>query len=301
MLKHYLEEMFEPTLLYGLSLSVIGVAAAAHYGYFSASLGALAIAGTVLAQISVNVISDYFDYSSGLDLELGLNRKSSLAGGSTLIAKGLIKPRPALALGLLAFVSAAAIGTYLVMLRIQLLPILLIAALSILLYSKYVKRIPYLSEPLCTLNYALMVIGAFIVVAGAQYLSYGVVLMAVSAGILLGGDALYINEVPDSRLDRKYGVKHSVAMLRTARKIAIYYIAMQSAAYFLLVLGVLGGMLPALSLLCLVTFISTPYIFSGLYRSDSKRYGIYLLMHTVSSIIFAILLCAALLWSTVII
>ena len=141
MLRNYLQEMFEPTLLYSLSLAVIGVAASAHYMRFSAFYGSLVIIGAVLAQMSVNVISDYFDYSSGLDRELGLRRQSSLAGGSSLLANGRIKPLPTLFLGLSAFIAAAVIGVYLVYIRVQILPILVLAAFSILLYSKYVKKV----------------------------------------------------------------------------------------------------------------------------------------------------------------
>ena len=293
MIRHYLEEMFEPTLLYGLSLAVFGVAMASHYGAVSLAYGSLAIMGSVLAQISANVISDYFDYSSGLDRELGAGKKDNLSGGSSLMAKGLIKPVPTLFLGLAIFAAAAAIGIHLLLARPQIIPILIIAAFSILLYSKYAKRIPYLSEPLCTLNYTLISLGVFIVASSTFSLPYGLAFALIPAGILLGGDALFVNEVPDAGIDRKYGVRHSAVMLGTGRRIGLYYLSFQVAAYAIVVAGLLSGFIPMLSLITLLTLPTTIYVYNGLRRRNAKKYGEYLFVHTLSAVVFAVLLSAS--------
>lgn len=290
MIKYYLMEMFEPTLLYGLSLAVLGTAAAFHYGYFSLLYAVLVIIGTVLAQMSVNVISDYFDYSSGLDRELVRKKSGELSGGSSLLADGLIKPKYTLVMGHLIFLAAGLIGVYLLYVRIQVLPILIIAVPSILLYAKYVKRIPYLSEPLCTFNYTLIAFGSFVVVSGIYALSYGVAFAFVPAGILLGGDALFVNEVPDRTVDKKYGVKHSAVMLGTSKKIGLYYLAFQSLAYVIMVVGIFFAFVPVFALACLLTLPTTFYVFKGLYSGNSKKYASYLKMHTISSFVFALIL-----------
>ena len=69
MLKHYLAETFEPTLLFGLLNSFLGIAAAAYYGHENFSLAVLVIVGVILAQIAVNLLNDYIDYKSGIDKE----------------------------------------------------------------------------------------------------------------------------------------------------------------------------------------------------------------------------------------
>lgn len=283
-------EMFEPTLLYGLSLAILGVSAAVYYGHFSLLYALLAIAGSVLAQMSVNVISDYFDYSSGLDKELARKKSGQLSGGSSLLAEGKIKPKYTLALGLGVFLIAALIGIYLVYVRIQILPILIVAALSILLYAKYVKKVPYMAEPLCTLNYMLISLGNFIVVAGIFAVSYGLIFSFIPAGILLGGNALFVNEVPDRAIDKKYGVKHSAVMLETSKNIGLYYLAFQSVAYIIIIVGVVIRALPLLSIFTLLTLPSTFYVLGGLYKANSKKYGAYLKMHTLSSFVFALIL-----------
>ncbi len=293
MIRHYLMEMFEPTLLYGFALALLGVAAAYHYGHFLFSYAILVIIGTVLAQMSVNVISDYFDYKSGLDRELVKKKSGNLAGGSSLMAKGLIKPGRTLALGLSTLSIAALIGIYLLYTRIQILPIMVIAAFSIFLYAKYVKRIPYLSEPVCSLNYVLVTFGSFIVVAGASSLTYALVFSFIPAGIMLGGNALFVNEVPDRVVDKKYGVRHSAVMLKTNQKIGIYYLGIQLICFAIIAIGTAAKAIPILAAACFLALPATYYVFKGLYEGDSKNYGRYLQTHTIASVVLALILCAA--------
>lgn len=292
MLRYYLEEMFEPTLLYGLSLAILGIAASEYYGHFNLLYAVLVLLGSVLAQMSVNVISDYFDYSSGLDKELVHNKSGELAGGSSLLADGLIKPRNTLVLGVLIFMFAAVVGLYLLYVRIAILPILIIAAFTIFLYARYVKRIPYLSEPLCTFNYTLISLGSFIVLSGISSLSYDLIFSFVPAGIMLGGNALFVNEVPDRIVDKKYGVKHSAVMLKTNKRIGLYYLGWQAIAYLLLLAGIVIGALPILSLACFLVLPITFSVFKGLYNGDSERYGEYLGAHTLYSFALVLILSA---------
>lgn len=293
MLKHYIEELFEPTLLYGLSLSLLGVSAAVYYGHFSAFLAVLAVAGAVLAQMSVNVISDYFDYSSGLDRELSRSKADQLSGGSSLIASGKIRAGYTLLLGVFVFAIDAVIGAYVVLFyRPELLPVLAVAALSILLYSRYVKRVPYLSELLCSFNYILIAVGSFIVVAGLSAFSLNLLFAFVPAGIMLGGNALFVNSVPDRQIDKKYGARHSAIMLGTERNIGLYYLSLQALSFVILAVGAWIGVLPFLSVMALGFVPSTMYVFNGLYGAKVKDYGSYLSTHTLSSFILALLIAA---------
>ena len=293
MFKYYAAELLEPTLLYGFALAVLGISAAYHYGYFSLINAALVITGSVLAQMSVNVISDYFDYRSGLDRELAAKKSGSLAGGSSLIAEGRIKPVITLLMGLAALSIAGAIGIYFIILRAALLPILALAGLSIILYAKLVKRIPYLSEPLCTLNYTLIAFGSFIAMAGSAALNYAIAFAFIPAGIMLGGNALFVNEIPDKDTDRKYGARHSAVMLRTSKRLAVYYLSFQGIAYAMLITGLIYGQLSIIAAAALAALPATPYVFNGIYKAYSKMYGCYLNIHTLFSFAFAVLLSAA--------
>lgn len=290
MIKYYLQEMFEPTLLYGISLSILGVSASIYYKHFSLFLAILVIVGSVLAQMSVNVISDYFDYTSGLDKELARRKSDQLSGGSSLIAGGHIKPRRTLLLGTTIFLLASIIGIYLLYVRVEILPIIIIASLSIFLYARYVKKVPYLSEPACTFNYIMISLGSFVVLSGAAALNYSLIFSFIPAGIMLGGNALFVNEVPDRAIDKKYGIKHSAVMLKTSKRIGAYYLGWQVIAYILLGLGIMLRKLPIFSVLSFFSLPITFYVFKGLYNADSKRYGEYLSAHTLSSFVLALAL-----------
>ena len=287
---YYIKEMLEPTLLYGLSLALLGVAAAYYYGRFLWMYAILVIIGAVLAQMSVNVISDYFDYTSGLDTELSKKKRGELSGGSSLIAEGYIKPKPTLAIGLITLTIAAVMGIYILTTRLYILPIVLIAGFSIFLYAKYVKRIPYLSELLCSLNYILISLGSFLVVAGISPFNYALLFSFVPAGIMLGGNALFVNSVPDRNIDKKYGARHTAIMLKTNENIGLYYLATQSIAFIILAIGIALGLIPSLAILSFFAIVVTYYVFIGLYQGKSKKYGAYLNAHTVASFVLAIIL-----------
>ena len=83
-IKHYIIEVFEPTLFFGLLAALLGVAASWHYGTLKFSDGILAVIGIILAQIAVNLIDDYTDFSSGLDSD---TEKTKFSGGSVLLGK----------------------------------------------------------------------------------------------------------------------------------------------------------------------------------------------------------------------
>ncbi len=292
MLKYYAAELFEPTLLYSLALALLGISAAYYYGHFSTVNVVLVMIGAVLAQMSVNVISDYFDYMSGLDKELASKKSGNLAGGSSLMAEGRIKPFNTLILGIITLSIAGIIGIYFIAIQIMLLPILALAFISIILYARFVKRVPYLSEPLCSINYTLIAFGSFIAIAGASSLNYSIAFAFIPAGIMLGGNALFVNEIPDRLIDKKYKVRHSAVMLRTSRKIAAYYLSFQAIAYLILLTGLLSGKISMLAIAGFVVLPATPYIFNGLYNAYSRMYGRYLSLHTIASFAFALLLSA---------
>lgn len=291
--KYYLMEMFEPTLFYGFALALLGVAAARFYGHSSIPYSILVVVGVVLAQMSVNVISDYFDYRSGLDRELTKSKRGSLSGGSSLLATGLIKPWPTLLMGLSTLAVAAVIGAYILITRIEILPILIIAVLSILLYARYIKRIPYAAEPTCAINFMLISLGSFIVISGSALLPLGILFSFIPAGIILGLNALFVNEVPDRAIDRKYGIRHGAVMLKTNKRIGIYYLLTQTIAFVIIAAGVTVHQLPLLSIACLVTIPATYHVFKGLYGGIARRYASYLRVHTIAAIALALIISAS--------
>ncbi|GAI46920.1 unnamed protein product, partial [marine sediment metagenome] len=101
----------------------------------------LAFFGLLLCHISVNVLNDYFDYRSGIDLEV---RRTPFSGGSGILPAALLKPRQVFWFGLVSFLLAVPIGVYFVVTLDkgwQLLPLLLVAAVCIILYTPFITKV----------------------------------------------------------------------------------------------------------------------------------------------------------------
>ena len=254
-LKHYLMEVFEPTILFSLVAGLIGAAAAWHYGRFDLLTAALAILVVVIAQVAVNLIDDYVDYSSGLDREAV---KTKFSGGSPLVTGKLIRHDYVLAIGMLAFFLALGIGAYLIYYNHALLPFAAVGALTVLLYTKYLSKVPLMSEPLTALNFALICLACFIA-AGGPLGRLGLVAFPAAAVGLQVGITVIVNYLPDRDVDRKYGRRNMVVMLRSNRNAAALYLAFQAASFAALLSGVALGIIPPIALAALVTL---PVVFA---------------------------------------
>ena len=134
-MKKWLLVMRAPFLVLTPMLAFMGTAIAWWYDdAFNLGYALLAFAGMLLAHISVNVLNEYFDYRSGVDLE---TIKTPFSGGSGVLPAGLLKPNQALWLGLVSFLLIIPIGIFFVIeVGWGLLPLLLIAAACIVLYVK---------------------------------------------------------------------------------------------------------------------------------------------------------------------
>ena len=103
----WIGEALEPSLLMSLLLVSLGTAAAAYGGFFNLTFYVLAIVGVTLTQNAVNVLNDYHDFKTGVDVR---TRKTPFSGGSRFLVSGLIKPRSALFFGMTSLLLAIPIG-----------------------------------------------------------------------------------------------------------------------------------------------------------------------------------------------
>ncbi len=108
-------------------LAFLGTSIAWYNGYFHLGYALLAFVGLLLCHISVNVLNDYFDYRSGVDLE---TKRTPFSGGSGILPAGLLRPTQVLWFGLASLLLAIPKGVYFVIVRgWLLLPLLLVAAM----------------------------------------------------------------------------------------------------------------------------------------------------------------------------
>jgi 1,4-dihydroxy-2-naphthoate octaprenyltransferase len=225
----------------------IGTSVAWYHGYFSLLYCLLALLGLLLLHISVNTLNDYFDYKSGIDLEV---KRTPFSGGSGVLSAGLLTPASVGRLGLVCFLLAIPIGIYFVILRGWLLvPILVAGALCVLLYTTHLSRWR-LGEIACGLGLGMLpILGAYFVQSGTY--TWDVVIAAIPSGLLLH-NALLLNEFPDVEADEKAG-KKTFPIVIGKRKASLLYSILIIAMYVWIAVWSIVGVMPIFALLCLLT------------------------------------------------
>jgi 1,4-dihydroxy-2-naphthoate octaprenyltransferase len=246
-LKVWFAETRPQFLLLSVVLAFLGTCIAWYDGYFHLGYALLAFFGLLLCHISVNVLNDYFDYRSGIDLEV---RRTPFSGGSGILPAALLKPRQVLWFGLVSFLLAVPIGVYFVIARgWALLPLLLVAAVCIILYTPFLTRVGWPEWAPGAGMGALPVLGAYFVQTTAYTLP--AIIACIPSGILVH-NLLLLNEFPDAEADRKAGRK-TLPIVMGKEKAGIVYSALTLAVYLWIIGWVVAGKMPAFSLLALLT------------------------------------------------
>jgi len=224
-----------------------GVAVSLYDGYpFAGLYFALAFVGALFAHISVNVLNDYFDYKSGVDLK---TTRTPFSGGSGILPSALLTPGRVLLLGIGSLCLAIAIGSYfLYVYGWSMLPIGLAGVLLIFLYTPYITKLPGVSE-FAAGGFALMVLGTYFTQTGGY--SKAAAVVTIVAGLLIAA-LLLLNEFPDIEADKSAGRKHMPIILGPGRA-AVVYCSIIILAYAVIVAGVVANVLPLLALLGLGT------------------------------------------------
>lgn len=226
-----------------------GVAASLYDGCdFRGLYFALAFVGALFAHISVNVLNDYFDYKSGIDLKA---KRTPFSGGSGILPSALLTPGRVFLLGIGSLCLVIAIGIYFISVyKWSMLPIGLLGVALVFLYTPYITKLPGITELVGPgLGFGLMVLGTYFTQTGAY--SAVAAMVAVISGLLIA-DLLLLNEFPDIEADKSAGRKHMPIILGPGRA-AVVYCSIIILAYVVLIAGVVANVLPLLALLGLGT------------------------------------------------
>ena len=272
-----------------------GAAVASMLGYQVSWdwLGLTLLAGSLL-HIGTNTSNDYFDHMSGTDaLNYNYSNKG-LNGGSRSIQMGLISPKGILIVAIVTFSLSAIIGVPLIMKSG--LPILwlgLIGFFSGLFYTAPPFRFSSrkgMGELLIGLNFGpLMVAGSALVQTG-QLLPEAF-LAGIPIGFLIAA-VVYMNEFPDYDSDKATG-KNTLIVVLGPEKARAGYVALVSAAFASIIVLVLNGTVPMLSLIALLAVYFGFSATRTLYKYYNNRllqpanWGT-IIMHSVTGILFCI-------------
>jgi 1,4-dihydroxy-2-naphthoate polyprenyltransferase len=253
-------------LLLSVVLAFFGTCIAWYNGAFHLGHAILAFIGLLLCHISVNVLNDYYDYKSGIDLK---TRKTPFSGGSGFLPAASLKPEHVFRFGLAFFLLAVPIGIYFVLVSgWLLLPILVIAAICILLYTPLLTKRGWPEwSPGIGLG-ALPVLGAYFVQTGEYTLP--AVVAAIPSGILVH-NLLLLNEFPDAEADKTAGRK-TLPITMGLRGASIVYSTLTGLVYLWIIAWVAAGLMP---LFCLIALATLPFAVRAIrgalrYQDESK-------------------------------
>ena len=248
-LKIWIKETRPQFLILSPVLVLLGSSVAYSHGYFNWVRFVLATLGLVLAHASVNILNDYFDYKSGIDIE---TTRTPFSGGSGILPEGLLKPQSAYWFGLATLGGAFLIGIQLVFVSgWQLLVLIIIGGIVIYFYTSFLTKW-LVGELWAGLGLGtLPVIGTYFIQTGTFNLE--ILVVSLVPGFLTA-NLLFLNEFPDLEADRKGGRFHLVIALGKKRA-AIFYTGIILATYLCIVAGTVMQIMPPLSLIALFTVI----------------------------------------------
>lgn len=226
-----------------------GLAAAHSDGYALdvVTVFLIVLAG-LLAHAAVNLLNEWDDFRSGLDLA---THRTPFSGGSGALPAAPDAAQAVLVAGLTALAISAIIGVYLMsvvgpgLLLPGLLGVFLVVA-----YTAWITRRPLLCLIAPGLGFGpIMVAGSYYAVAG-EY-SLGVLWASLTPFFLVSG-LLLVNQLPDVEPDRVHGRLHYPIVLGP-RIAARLFAGVLLMAYLLPVVGVAVGLLPTMALLVLLS------------------------------------------------
>ena len=226
-----------------------GLAIAWSAGHFDPFTALLTLVGAVCLHASVNVLNDYFDFKSGIDLQ---TTPTPFSGGSTILPRGLMSARAVLTLGSLLLAAGVGIGFYFVY-EFSFDPVLLViltfATISIVTYSPFTSKFG-VGEMVTGLDFgSLLFLGTYYI--QAHQLSVVPVIVGLPLGIMTAG-ILYVNEFPDTEADKSAGRNHLVARWGKAKAASRLKVIL-FCAYVVPVAGVLAGLVSPFALISLAS------------------------------------------------
>jgi 1,4-dihydroxy-2-naphthoate octaprenyltransferase len=264
-MKKWLLLMRAPFLVLTPMLAFMGTAIAWWFNdAFNLGYALLAFVGMLLAHISVNVLNEWFDYRSGVDFE---TIKTPFSGGSGALPSGLLKPNQALWLGIGSLLLIIPIGIFfLINAGLGLLPLLLVAAASIILYTPLILKMGW-PEWAPGIGFGTLPILGFYFVQTGEY-TMPAVIASIPIGIL-AHNLLLINELPDVEADTKFG-RRNLPIVIGKSKASMVYSVLTVIVYLWVIGSVVAGWVTGTDVMpawCLIALVTLPFAIKAIKGS----------------------------------
>lgn len=268
-------------------VSVIAAGEVVDYG-----LLALVLIGAIAAHVSVNMLNEYRDFSSGLDLH---TQRTPFSGGSGALPQQPEQARSVFLVSILSLTITFLIGLFfLLRWGWPIVPIGLAGLFLIATYTDWINKNPLLCLIAPGLGFGyLMVLGTEFALTG-QF-SVEAILLA-SVVFFLVNNLLLLNQFPDIEADKDAGRYHLPIAYGTAVA-SRFYLGFVFAVIVLLVVAVSLDLLPAASLFALsvipLSFLS--YRGAVIHGAAIGEHPGYLAMNVIVTVMLPLLLGISLL------
>ncbi len=223
---------------YAFYLYSMGIAGPLNWGY-----GILAIFGAVIFHMSGNILGDYHDFISGVDMK-------EKTGPVRPLVKGYLAPRAALVYGYTVLGVGILLGIYLLVHTG--LPLLFIGVIGIVSSTLYYKfKYAALGDLLIFICYGLAIALGTLYVMTAQ-LVWPVLLVSAPVGLLIVS-VLHANNTRDMVQDNSAGIR-TLAMNQGLEGAQVTYQTLLLATYLLIAILVMIKLVSPFTFLVLLSF-----------------------------------------------
>jgi 1,4-dihydroxy-2-naphthoate octaprenyltransferase len=230
----------------------------------------LALIGASAVHLGLNVANDVFDSTSGAD-QANVN-PTMFSGGSRMIQYGLVSLKTMRIASAALYGVGIAIGIYLTATRgIELLWIGVAGIFLSLFYTAPPFKFVYrgLGEICVALGFGpLMVLGTYFVVS--ERFTFEALYASLPIGLLIML-VLYVNQIPDAPSDARAGKRTIVVRLSKNAIIAGYALS-AGAAFALILVGALTGVMPMWTLIALLPIPLAYKVYKGLKAHYESPY-----------------------------
>ena len=247
----------------------------------------LILIGAISAHISVNMLNEYYDFSSGLDLKTD---KTAFSGGSGALPNNPKMANTVLIFSITALVLTITIGIYLIFERgNQILPIGLAGVFLIVTYTQWLNRFSLLCLIAPGIGFGtLMVVGTHVVLT--ESISSLPWLVSLVPFFLIN-NLLLLNQYPDMKADASVG-RNTFPIAFNINKSNVVYTINFIAAYLLILILIYTAYIPSLSIISVIPLMLSLFALLGAIKHTSKigDYPHYLAANVAASILTPLLL-----------
>ncbi len=247
--------------------------------------GLLGILGAIIFHLAGNLISEYHDYMSGVDIK-------EKTGPERLIVQGLFKPKTVLYYGYVVLTIGVLLGIYLLVnTGLPMLAFGFIGIISSTLYHRF--KYVALGDLVIFISYG-MAIALGVTYVMTRQLIWSTLLVVAPTGLLVVA-ILHANNTRDMLQDKAAGIR-TQAMRLGVEGSQVVYQTLLLLAYLLVAVAVLLGILAPLTFVTLLSFPLAMRNIKLMKRATLEDLGIIRFLDTDTAklvLLFSLLLAVA--------